>query len=227
MKIMTKGKPKSNKSHYSAILAKHYNIPHIKIRNLLLDASNMEGELGDHFRIEKDKIWDYFRERKERPLDEALKVFYRLIRWRLTQNDCKNRGFVLEDFPNHLDELQYIFVKKLESTSFLDLWPLEKLKRKEPKKKKAKKVADQEGDPNAEKPADSSQIVEGGEGDVPADGGEGGAPEEGQEGEEEPQEEQPPEEEGEEEEGVSPYEPYFPESIIYFKRKDQGPQLNF
>lgn len=40
-----------------------------------------------------------------------MKVFYRAVRWRLSQNDCKNRGFILENFPNFTPELNYIFNK--------------------------------------------------------------------------------------------------------------------
>jgi adenylate kinase len=52
-----------------------------------------------------------------------MKVFYRAIRWRITQNDCKNRGFILENFPKFSPELNYIFNKI----------SLKKLKRKKPK----------------------------------------------------------------------------------------------
>ena len=52
-----------------------------------------------------------------------MKVFIRAIRWRLTQNDCKNRGFILENFPNFNFELNHIFNKI----------SLKKLKRKKPK----------------------------------------------------------------------------------------------
>jgi adenylate kinase len=40
-----------------------------------------------------------------------MKVLYRVIRWRLTQNDCKNRGFILENYPKFSSELGYIFNK--------------------------------------------------------------------------------------------------------------------
>lgn len=40
-----------------------------------------------------------------RKLDETLKVFYRAVRWRLAQNDCINRGFILENFPEFKEEL--------------------------------------------------------------------------------------------------------------------------
>jgi adenylate kinase len=56
-------------------------------------------------------------------LDETMKVFYRAVRWRLGQNDCKNRGFILENFPRFTPELEFIF-NKLN---------LKKLKRKKAK----------------------------------------------------------------------------------------------
>ena len=52
-----------------------------------------------------------------------MKVFIRAIRWRMSQNDCQNRGFILENFPNFNSELNYIFNKM----------SLKKLKRKKPK----------------------------------------------------------------------------------------------
>ena len=58
-----------------------------------------------------------------------MKVFYRAIRWRLAQNDCFNRGFILENFPHFKEELEHIFLK-LSS---------KKLKRKQKKEPKAKK----------------------------------------------------------------------------------------
>ena len=156
------------------------------------------------------------------------------MRWRLRQNDCRNRGFVLDDFPNHLQELEYIFYKKLEK----------KLKRKLKKKKRrpAKQEAlntegdaenkppegqENPGDVSQDKPQDNS-IVENkeqsfvenkpedaqgeqpaeGEGDESSDGEyeeDNGQPaEEGAEGEEKPPEEEQPEEEEEEEEGEGP-----------------------
>lgn len=43
----------------------------------------------------------YINDRLEvKELDETMKVFIRVIRWRLTQNDCQNRGYILENFPN-------------------------------------------------------------------------------------------------------------------------------
>ena len=56
-----------------------------------------------------------------------MKVFYRAIRWRLTQNDCQNRGYILDTFPKFTSELEFIFNKI----------PLKKFKSKKPKPKPA------------------------------------------------------------------------------------------
>ena len=112
---MIKGEPGARKTEFATMIAKHYNIPVIQIQDIIRDAENIEGELGQDFKEEKEKIIDYLKENKETPLNETMKVFYRLVRWRLRQNDCRNRGFVLDDFPNHLEEVNYIFFPKLES----------------------------------------------------------------------------------------------------------------
>jgi adenylate kinase len=66
----------------------------------------------------------YINDRLEvKELDETMKVFIRVVRWRLTQNDCQNRGYILENFPNFTSELIYIFNKLSDK----------KLKRKKPK----------------------------------------------------------------------------------------------
>jgi len=115
IKIMIKGEPGARKTEFATMIAKHYNIPVIQIQDIIRDAENIEGELGQDFKEEKEKIIEYLKENKETPLNETMKVLYRLVRWRLRQNDCRNRGFVLDDFPNHLEEVNYIFFPKLES----------------------------------------------------------------------------------------------------------------
>jgi adenylate kinase len=44
-------------------------------------------------------------------------VFYRAIKWRLSQNDCKNRGYILDNFPSFEAEADIVFTpmgKKLK-----------------------------------------------------------------------------------------------------------------
>ena len=59
-------------------------------------------------------------------LDETMKVFYRVLRWRLLRTDCTNRGYILHNYPAFRSELEFIFNKI----------SMRKFKRKVPKKKK-------------------------------------------------------------------------------------------
>lgn len=82
-------------------ISKHYRIPIIKLREVLADAKEnlRDGVLGDDLREEYEKIIAYLDEGKPRKLDETLKVLYRVVRWRLGQNDCLNRGYILDNYP--------------------------------------------------------------------------------------------------------------------------------
>ena len=57
-----------------------------------------------------------------------MKVFYRAVKWRLSLNDCRNRGYILDLFPFNQEEIKWIF------------FPIKpaKLKRIRPKKPKLK-----------------------------------------------------------------------------------------
>ena len=46
-------------------------------------------------------IMTYINEGVEvKELNDTMKVFVRAVRWRITQNDCQNRGYILENYPN-------------------------------------------------------------------------------------------------------------------------------
>lgn len=59
-----------------------------------------------------------------------MKIYYKVIKWRLSQNDCSNRGYILENFPNHQEECDLIYYPNKAKL---------KLKKK-PKKKIVKEV---------------------------------------------------------------------------------------
>lgn len=50
-----------------------------------------------------------------------MKVYYRVIKWRLSQNDCLNRGYILDNFPHFVDECNWIFFKCTTSPLLLVL----------------------------------------------------------------------------------------------------------
>jgi adenylate kinase len=38
-----------------------------------------------------------------------MKVVYRALKWRLSLNDCRNRGYILNLYPFHPEEAKWIF----------------------------------------------------------------------------------------------------------------------
>lgn len=101
----------------------------------------------------------YLKEGNERPvLDETMKVFYRVLRWRLLRNDCTNRGYILHNYPNFRSELEFVFNKM----------SMRKFKRKVPKKKpvvvevkKEEKVDDENGgDENTDENPSTKEVAD-------------------------------------------------------------------
>lgn len=67
-------------------ISKHYRIPILKIEEIIKDiAENMRDNiLGDDVREEQENLAEYLKLKGEvRPLDETMKVLYRVMKWRL------------------------------------------------------------------------------------------------------------------------------------------------
>lgn len=81
-------------------LSEYYRIPVLGIKDIISSAKEGgDPDLIKDIAEEWPAINDYLQSNSPRKLDEAMKVFYRAVRWRLNQNDCFNRGFILENFP--------------------------------------------------------------------------------------------------------------------------------
>ena len=102
MKIFITGKPLTGKSHYGAMLAEEYNIPHIKIKDLIneIETSELEEEV-----VTQAREYRHANPGKRYP-DELLCA---MVRWRLNQNDAQLRGFILDGFPRSYADAKEIF----------------------------------------------------------------------------------------------------------------------
>jgi adenylate kinase len=133
------GPPASGKSFYSQELATYYNIPrvHIKqISDLALEISLLDEEkIGeDEEKMMIKTKCDELRENMAAAIEEARgeppedtewpeidkttlpirvtdEILWKLLSKRITQNDCRNRGYVLDGFPRVYKDAQYIFLK--------------------------------------------------------------------------------------------------------------------
>eukprot|EP00828_Plagiopyla_frontata_P042469 TRINITY_DN6340_c0_g1_i1.p1 TRINITY_DN6340_c0_g1~~TRINITY_DN6340_c0_g1_i1.p1 ORF type:complete len:335 (+),score=108.84 TRINITY_DN6340_c0_g1_i1:266-1270(+) len=166
-------------------------------------------------------------------INETSKVLIRVIKWRLSQNDCRNRGYILSNYPNLTNDTTFIFQtqqnlkrirpkpkKKTKKELRLEMLEQKRLEREErkqraaekkaAKKKKKKDNEDDADDDDDEKDKEEEEDEE--------DEEEEEEEKQEEEEEEEEEEEQQEEQEQEEEEFVSKPEEFFPESLIIIKR---------
>jgi len=72
----------------------------------------LKDELGADFNEEQEAIEEYLNERGDNAkLTETTKVLFRIVKWRLSQNDCKNRGYILVNYPYGYEDAKHIFNK--------------------------------------------------------------------------------------------------------------------
>jgi len=144
VKIFITGPPASGKTFYSEKVLSYYNLPRIHVKALAdsafamgnVDEEEAEGlaaeikakieELKDA-EVEKineanEKLRELNPDMEEAPeVDrDGLKVripddiLYKLLKIRLNENDCRNRGYILDGFPRNHDDCQNIFLKPIQ-----------------------------------------------------------------------------------------------------------------
>jgi len=138
VKIFITGPPASGKSFYAEKLAAYYNLPHVHVKQLTDQAFSMsktEEEEGLAFEI-KTKLEELRdaavakieEERAEIELPDGEEwpeidrdglnirvpddIVYNLLKLRLNENDCRNRGYILDGFPRTYEDCQHIFLVK-------------------------------------------------------------------------------------------------------------------
>ena len=144
VKIFITGPPASGKTYYSERIANYYNIPRVHAKELVQRAFALskfeEGqgtELGEEIRAKieelKDAIVAQIEEARQALGDDAGEpeeidreklsvrlpdeILFKILRIRLTENDCRNRGYILDGFPKNYKQAQEVFLyrpKKLD-----------------------------------------------------------------------------------------------------------------
>ncbi|KRX09632.1 P-loop containing nucleoside triphosphate hydrolase [Pseudocohnilembus persalinus] len=136
-RFFLQGPVASGKTFYSDQLAKHYNIPHIKIKDVVDMYLKTPGEEGDTIREEYENLkteqveaarteWEKAQKKKKKPAkgepveefnensvivrlpDEMLIKAYKQ---RLVMTDCRNRGFIIDGYPKTFNQAKAIFMK--------------------------------------------------------------------------------------------------------------------
>lgn len=135
VKIMISGPPAAGKSFYSEKINRNYDIPRVHIKEIADKALKMaqtEEEEGPAFDIKTKideakqaaitKIQEDAEAKGIEPPEIDAETFeipvpdeilYDLLRQRLQENDCRNRGYILDGYPRSHYDCQNIFLKKL------------------------------------------------------------------------------------------------------------------
>ena len=130
-KISVIGSPYSGKTHLSKNLSKHFNVPYISLREQVEIIRRQKSELGEELNafieekqeemfnrlteeyetaVSRKKTWIKKPPNKESiEIELSQKLLLKLMRHILSKNDCVNRGYVLDGFPNNFQETKLIF----------------------------------------------------------------------------------------------------------------------
>ena len=117
VKIMITGPPASGKTYIGEKLSKYFNIPHILINDIIKWGKTLTDELGEEIKTKSEEIENNVKEAVEAyqkrpnrkktdlPIDTSQisklpeETVVKLVRRKLMQNLCRNRGYVLDGYP--------------------------------------------------------------------------------------------------------------------------------
>ena len=119
------GPPTSGKSHYSGLLSKYYNIPHVVIQDAVALAATVQGEMGEELRAKIEEAKDAMMEEAEKNKKKGQEItrdqlqvriedkyLFQLMQLKLQDNACRNRGFILDGYPRTFKDAQNVFLTK-------------------------------------------------------------------------------------------------------------------
>lgn len=143
VKIFVSGPPASGKTFYSKSLAEYYNIPRVHVKQLTDEAFRIAGMEDEDIGEDEDKAnlkgkITELRENMKAEMEEArgdppedmedgwpeidettlpVRVpddfLYKLLKLKLNENDCRNRGYILDGYPRTYKDSQFTFLKKV------------------------------------------------------------------------------------------------------------------
>ena len=117
LKVLITGPPGSGKSYIAEKLSKFFNIPHFKINDIIEWGKTFTDELGEEIKAKLEEISTNVKEAEENyikrpnkkktdlPLDTSQmkklpdEIVIKILRRKLMQNICRNRGYILDGYP--------------------------------------------------------------------------------------------------------------------------------
>jgi adenylate kinase len=131
IKIMVTGAPAAGKSSLAESLSKFYNLPHIKVSDLVESVNNLPAddklceEIKAKLEEEKDKMLEAYEEAQKKNKNKKKgdpvpdrnsfhpripdEFLVQLLKRKLKDNLCRNRGYILDGYPRHFNDANLIF----------------------------------------------------------------------------------------------------------------------
>lgn len=108
-------------------LAKYYNIPHITSIDLEKEAKELKNDLGQEIQKKREEDIEKERARVDELPNKIKKTIdlskydppipdeflFKVLQLTLTSNVCRNRGYVLDDYPKNYKFAQYTFLSNV------------------------------------------------------------------------------------------------------------------
>lgn len=127
VKVLVSGPPASGKTYFAKKLASFYNVPVIKVADVVKELKLSQTDLGNRVRDRLQELLDELQEAAEEDVvinPETIRVPDDLLaeafRERLKANQCRNRGFVLDSWPRNYNDAKILFKPKLTVTDAED-----------------------------------------------------------------------------------------------------------
>lgn len=124
LKVFIGGPPVSGKTHFATKLCQAYGIPHLRIADMISEASLAEDDLAAEIKNKIEELKDaevaaYEKTRKKKDPDldrEKLKprlpdeLLQQIVRAKINSPACMNKGFILDGFPRNQEDAKAIFL---------------------------------------------------------------------------------------------------------------------
>jgi len=155
LKVCLCGPPAAGKTYFAEKLSQTYQLPHIHVKGLIEEITKLDDEFGEEIRtfLENEKqrvleeniaLAEELKKKKKKNVVEpetdpdkivpklTEELLHKCFRWRLSQNDAYNKGYILDGFPRHYENAKGIFMDPVPQTE----QSMDKKEEAEPEEKK-------------------------------------------------------------------------------------------
>eukprot|EP00919_Chromeraceae_sp_WS-2016_P048247 GHVR01114309.1.p1 GENE.GHVR01114309.1~~GHVR01114309.1.p1 ORF type:complete len:512 (-),score=141.95 GHVR01114309.1:62-1597(-) len=114
LKVVLIGPPCVGKSTHALTISNHYNIPHMKIADIINSSLGGTDEFSINVRSKLSEAEELIKGKKGETARLDNETIGAIVNKHLSTNICKYRGYVLDGYPRNFKEAETSFLKKKE-----------------------------------------------------------------------------------------------------------------